>query len=183
MIEKEIWYILVKVVCICIHIKSQFETENVCPPKTFLDFFAKILLCTRLACLLDVSFFGTFLCSAPWNVSNPLFIERRQISKIPITFPEDDIHQYLKFFIVHSTWYGSQGLLSSKVRFKSGVLVVKNVKLVDADAIGESDDCVEVEVGVVNSISNNAFLWKKTFLQCVQVNVIMWEGKVRCIRF
>ena len=60
MIEKEIWYILVKVVCICIHIKSQFETENVCPPKTFLAFFAKILLCTRPACLLDVSFFLHF---------------------------------------------------------------------------------------------------------------------------
>ena len=165
MIEKEIWYILVKVVCICIHIKSQFETENVCPPKTFLAFFGRNSFVyppyMSFRCFL---FFGTFLCSAPWNVSNPLFIERRQISKIPITFPEDDIHQYLKFFIVHSTWYGSQGLLSSKVRFKSGVLVVKNVKLVDADAIGESDDCVEVEVDVVSSISNIAFLWKKDIL-------------------
>ena len=54
--------------------------------------------------------------------------------------------------------------MSSKIRFKSGVLVVENVELVDADAIGESDDCVEVEVGVVNSISNIAFLWKREIL-------------------
>jgi len=54
--------------------------------------------------------------------------------------------------------------VSSKFRFKSGALVVENVELVDADTIGESDDCVEVEVGVVNSISNIAFLWKRDIL-------------------
>ena len=42
---------------------------------------------------------------------------------------------------------------------------MENVELVDADAIGESDDCVEVEVGVVNSISNIAFLWKREMLE------------------
>lgn len=54
--------------------------------------------------------------------------------------------------------------MSSRFRLKSGVLVVENVELVDADAIGESDDCVEVAVGVVNSISNIAFLWKREIL-------------------
>ena len=61
--------------------------------------------------------------------------------------------------------------MSSKIRFKSGVLVVENVELVDADAIGESDGGVEVEVEVVNSISNNAFLWKKRYFGNV------WKSK------
>ena len=41
---------------------------------------------------------------------------------------------------------------------------MENIELVDADSIGESDDCVEVEVDVVNSMSNIAFLWKKDIL-------------------